>query len=205
MPGVFVFAETSDGTPSPVALELLTKARALGPSTAIALGPGAAKAAEALARHGARKVYVHEDVAFRDILASPAVDLLARQIDKDQPELVIFGMTYDGRDVASRLSARLGTALIANATDVSARDGSWAIVSPMFGGSLLVTTVPKAKAPTLVLIRPKAVAAEPAGSAGAPQVETLTDPVDAGKAAARVLRREAEEASGARLEDAAVI
>ena len=96
-------------------------------------------------------------------------------------------------------------ALIANAIDVSARDGSWAIVSPMFGGSLLVTTVPRAKAPTLVLIRPKAVAAEPAGSAGAPQVETLTDPVDAGKAAARVLRRETEKASGPRLEDASVI
>ena len=205
MAGVWVFVETVDGTPKPVVLELLTKARSLGETTAIALGPGASKSADALGKYGAKKVYVHEDPAFREILATPAVDLLARLIEKDQPELVIFGMTYDGRDVASRLSARLGTALIANATDVSARDGSWAIVSPMFGGSLLVTTVPRAKAPTLVLIRPKAVAAEPAGSAGAPQVETLTDPVDAGKAAARVLRRETEKASGPRLEDASVI
>ena len=205
MAGVWVFAETVDGTPKPVVLELLTKARSLGETTAIALGPGASKSADALGKYGAKKVYVHEDPAFREILATPAVDLLARLIEKDQPELVIFGMTYDGRDVASRLSARLGTALIANAIDVSARDGSWAIVSPMFGGSLLVTTVPRAKAPTLVLIRPKAVAAEPAGSAGAPQVETLTDPVDAGKAAARVLRRETEKASGPRLEDASVI
>ncbi|TMC41368.1 MAG: electron transfer flavoprotein subunit alpha/FixB family protein [Chloroflexi bacterium] len=205
MAGVWVFAETVDGTPKPVVLELLTKARSLGETTAIALGPGASKSADPLGKYGAKKVYIHEDPAFREILATPAVDLLARLIEKDQPELVIFGMTYDGRDVASRLSARLGTALIANATDVSARDGSWAIVSPMFGGSLLVTTVPRAKAPTLVLIRPKAVAAEPAGSAGAPQVETLTDPVDAGKAAARVLRRETEKASGPRLEDASVI
>jgi len=205
MAGVWVFVETVDGTPKPVVLELLTKARSLGETTAIALGPGASKSADALGKYGAKKVYVHEDPAFREILATPAVDLLARLIEKDQPELVIFGMTYDGRDVASRLSARLGTALIANAIDVSARDGSWAIVSPMFGGSLLVTTVPRAKAPTLVLIRPKAVAAEPAGSAGAPQVETLTDPVDAGKAAARVLRRETEKASGPRLEDASVI
>ena len=205
MAGVWVFVETVDGTPKPVVLELLTKARSLGETTAIALGPGASKSADALGKYGAKKVYVHDDPAFREILATPAVDLLARLIEKDQPELVIFGMTYDGRDVASRLSARLGTALIANATDVSARDGSWAIVSPMFGGSLLVTTVPRAKAPTLVLIRPKAVAAEPAGSAGAPQVETLTDPVDAGKAAARVLRRETEKASGPRLEDASVI
>src|SRR5207248_216647 len=86
----------------------------------------------------AQKVYIHEDPAFRDVLATPAVDLLARLVEKEQPDLVIFGMTYDGRDVASRLSARLGTALIANATDVTKRDGGWAIVSPMFGASRAV-------------------------------------------------------------------
>src|SRR2546428_10023835 len=205
MPGVFVFAETTDGTPAPVALQLLTKARALGPTTAIALGPGTAKAAEALARHGARKVYLHEDVAFRDILASPAVDLLAKQVGKDQPDLVLFGMTYDGRDVAARLSARLGTALIANATDIARRNGGWAVTSPMFGGSLLVTTVPKAKAPTLVLLRPKAIAADPEQDASAAQVETLSDPIDSSKPVARGLRREKEKASGPKLEEAAVI
>jgi electron transfer flavoprotein alpha subunit len=205
MAGVWVFAETVDGTPKPVILELLTKARSLGETTAVALGPGASKSAEALAKYGAKKVYVHEDPAFRDILASPAVNLLARLIEQDKPDLVIFGMTYDGRDVASRLSARLGAALIANATDVASKDGGWAIVSPMFGGSLLVTTVPRAKAPTLVLIRPKAVAAEPAASGGPPEVTTLTDPVETGKSAARVVRRETERAIGPKLEEASII
>ena len=205
MAGVWVFAETVDGMPKPVVLELLTKARSLGETTAIALGPGASKSAETLGKYGAKKVYIHEDAAFRDVLATPAVELLARLVLKDQPDLVIFGMTYDGRDIASRLSARLGTALIANATDITARSGSWAVVSPMFGGSLLVTTVPKAKAPTLVLIRPKAITAEPAASAATAQVETLTDPVDTSKPVARVLRRETEKASGPKLEDAAII
>ena len=205
MAGVWVFAETVDGIPKPVVLELLTKARSLGETTAIALGPGASKSADTLAKYGATKVYLHEDPAFRDVLATPTVALLARLVLKDQPDLVIFGMTYDGRDIASRLSARLGTALIANATDITARDGVWAIVTPMFGGSLLVTTVPRAKPPTLVLIRPKAVAAEPAVSGGVPQVETLTDPVETGKPVARVLRRETEKASGPKLEDAAII
>ncbi|TMD83304.1 MAG: electron transfer flavoprotein subunit alpha/FixB family protein [Chloroflexi bacterium] len=205
MAGIWVFAETVDGTPTPVVLELLTKARSLGEVTAVALGPSASKSVETLGKYGAKKVYIHEDPAFRDILATPAVDLLARLIEKDQPDLVIFGMTYDGRDVASRLSARLSTALIANASDVRKKDGGWAIVTPVFGGSLLVTTVPKAKAPTLVLIRPKAVAAEPAASATAPEVETLTDPVDTGKPVARVLRREKEKASGPKLEDASII
>jgi electron transfer flavoprotein alpha subunit len=204
MAGVWVFAETVDGAPQPIALELLTKGRSLGDTTAIALGPGAKKAAEALGSYGAKKVYVHEDPAFRDVLGTPAVDLLARLIEKDKPDIVLFGMTYDGRDVASRLSARLGSALIANATDVSTDDGGFKVINPVFGGSLMVTTVPKANPPTLVLIRAKAITAEPKDT-GAPQVETLTDPVDTTKPVARVLRREKQKASGPRLEDAPVI
>src|ERR1700716_943973 len=117
MAGILVFAETVDGTPAPVVLELLTKARSLGETTAVALGPAAAKSAETLTKFGAKKVYVHEDAAFRDVLATPAVDLLARLIQKDQPDLVLFGMTYDGRDVAFWLSARAPRALGSHNTD----------------------------------------------------------------------------------------
>ncbi|GAC1481674.1 MAG: electron transfer flavoprotein subunit alpha/FixB family protein [Candidatus Dormibacteria bacterium] len=203
---IWVFAESVDGAPRPVVLELLTRARSLGEVEAIALGPGASKTAPMLGAYGAGRVYVHEDPAFRDILASPAVDLLAALIEKHKPELLLFGMTYDGRDVASRLSARLGTALIANATELDRADGALAVVSPIFGGSLLVTTLPRAKAPALVLVRPKAFTAEAVGGSPAnPQVETLSHVVDSERPAARVLRRLKEQAAGPRLEDATVI
>ncbi|HEX3628838.1 MAG TPA: electron transfer flavoprotein subunit alpha/FixB family protein [Candidatus Dormibacteraeota bacterium] len=202
---IWVYAETAEGAPKPITLELLTKARALGEPVAIALGPGARQAADALGKYGASRVYVHEDPAFRDIVATPAVDLLAKLIEKDRPTLVLFGMTYEGRDVAARLSARLGAALIANATDVVEKDGSFAAVSPVFGGSLLVTTVARAKPPLLAMLRPKAITAEPATQPASPKVEVLTDPVDTDKPAARVLRREQQKAEGPRLEDAPVI
>jgi electron transfer flavoprotein alpha subunit len=205
MASVWVYAETVDGVPRPIALELLTKARSLGDPIAVALGPGAGKAADSLGKYGAVKLYVHEDPAFAELLATPAVDLLAGLIQKEHPDLVLFGMTYDGRDIASRLSARLGAALIANATDVVRRDGGFATVSPLFGGSMLVTTVPKGEAAPLVLLRAKAVAAEPAGQSASPEVIKLTESVDRSKPAARVLRREKQEAEGPRLEEAAVI
>jgi electron transfer flavoprotein alpha subunit len=202
---IWVYAETVDGVPRPIALELMTKARSLGEVTAVALGPGSSRAAEQLGAHGARKILVHEDRAFYDLLAVPAVELLAALVEKHKPELFLFGMTYEGRDIASRLSARLGTALIANATDLERSGDGYSVISPVFGGSLLVTTVPKASAsaPALVLVRPKAFAAEPGGG-GKPEVEVLTDPV-ASKAAPRIVRREKEKAAGPRLEDAAVI
>ena len=203
MAAVWVFAETVDGTPRPVVLEMLTKARELGETEAVALGPGASKALESLGRHGAARVYLNEDAAFRDVLAQPAVDLLADLIEKHQPSLLLFGMTYDGRDVASRLSARLGAPLVANATDISQRDGGWAVVTPIFGGTMLVTTVPKGK-PALVLVRPKAFAPE-AKNASAAQVEQVSASIDNDRPVARILKREQEETSGPRLEDAAII
>lgn len=205
MASIWVFAETVEGVPRPIVLELLTKARALGEAVAVALGPGAGKSAQTLGQYGAVKLYVNQDPAFAELLATPAVDLLAGLIGKERPELVLFGMTYDGRDIASRLSARLGAPLIANATDVVAKAGGFATISPLFGGSMLVTTVPKGEAAPLILLRAKAVAAEPASPAASPEVVKLSDPIDTSKPAARVLRREKQKAEGPRLEDAAVI
>lgn len=205
MPSILVYAETVDGSPRPIALELLTKARALGDADAVALGPGAERAAQALGQFGARTVYVQEDPAFRDILAAPAVDVLRRVVESRAPDLLLVGMTYDGRDIASRLSAQLGTALVANATDVVERSGGFRVITPMFGGSLMVTTVPKSPPPAIVLVRPKAFTAEPATGSTASKVERLNYPIDSGKPVARILRREKEQASGPRLEDATVI
>ncbi|HYM50291.1 MAG TPA: electron transfer flavoprotein subunit alpha/FixB family protein [Candidatus Limnocylindrales bacterium] len=205
MAAVWVFAETTDGKPRPIALELLTKARSLGETSAIALGPGAAQSAEALGQYGAGVVYAHEDPAFSEVLAQPAVDLLASLVQKHKPALLLFGMTYDGRDIASRLSARLGAPLIANATDIGPHaGGSWAVVSPLFGGSTLVTTVPKGDGPAIVLVRPKAFTPEPLTGSAA-RLQRLTDPVDRSRPSARVVRRETEQAQGPRLEDAAII
>src|SRR5216110_2361820 len=65
MPGALVYAEvTADGA-HPVALELLTHARAFGgPVSAVALGPGATVAADELGAHGAATVYASDDPVF---------------------------------------------------------------------------------------------------------------------------------------------
>ena len=201
---VWVYAETVDGTPRPVSLELLTRARGLGDAQAIAFGPGAARAAPRLGEYGARRVFVHEDPAFRDVLAQPAVEMLAGLTERHQPALVLFGMTYEGRDVASRLSARLGSALVANVSDIENRDGAWVASSPVFGGTMIVATLARGQGPPLMLVRPKAFAAESAGGS-APEVEILSDSIPSSPSAARVLSRETEAAAGPKLEDAAII
>src|SRR3954469_22618703 len=120
MASVLVYAELGQGKLASVSLELMTKARDLGDVYAVALGAGAKAAAATLAKHGAKVIHVNEDAAFDDYIAEPATDAIASLLEKEKPDLILFGFTPDSREVAGRLAARLGSGLIANASDIAA-------------------------------------------------------------------------------------
>src|SRR5712691_6607224 len=132
---VWVFAEVGPTGTSPSALELLTKARMLGEAEAVALGPGATDAAPALGEHGAQRVHASDDRVFGDCLAQPAAHALHSLVERNGPDLILFPSTYDARDVAGRLQAKTGSALMSNAIDVMGPDRARAAIA---GGSLLV-------------------------------------------------------------------
>jgi electron transfer flavoprotein alpha subunit len=202
---VWVFAEVADGKPIPVTLELLAKARSLGGTTeAVAFGPGADAAAGELGAHGATTLYAGTDPAYHEVLlGGPAADALAALIKEHKPDLVIFAMTYDGRDVAGRLAAKLGVPVIANGFDVSA-DGSVTLHSAIFGASQNVATTFDAGPPAIAIIRPKSFTAEPSGG-GPATVVPVTAPVDEKHRRARVTDRVAYVAAGPKLEEAPVV
>ena len=79
MAEVLVLVDHVDGEVKKVTLELLTAARALGEPSAVVVGPTgtAGKAKEALASHGAAKVYVAECDDAANYLVTPKVDVLA--------------------------------------------------------------------------------------------------------------------------------
>jgi len=200
MGATWVYAEvTSDGA-GQGALELVTKARALGGEVAaVALGPGATASAEALGAHGATTVYASDDQTFADQPGRAAAHTLRTLIEQHQPSLVLFEGTYDARDVAGRLQALTGSTLMANATDVTSPTQAR---TEIFGGTKLVDVELGGPEPRLVLIRPRSFPAEPSGGTAA------VVPVDAvipDGPAATVLERHAEAASGPKLQDANVV
>src|SRR5262249_29302156 len=154
MPKIWVYAELNQGRLTTTSLELFTRARELGNVDAVALGPGAVNAAEALGRHGARRVLVNEDAAFAEYVAEPATDCLAALVAQERPDLIMFGFTPDSHEVAGRLAARLGTGLISNAMDVEAVNGGFVAKVPYFGGAKVASYRANAS-PAIVLIRPK--------------------------------------------------
>lgn len=201
----WVFAEVADGTPAPVALELLTKARALGGIVeAVAFGSTAAAAAAELGAHGAETLHAGIDSAYDEVLlGGPAADALAVLVAEHQPDLILFGMTYNSRDVAGRLAAKLGQPVVSNGLEVAA-NGSVAVESSIFGATLNVTTQFDGAGPAIALVRPKSFAAEPSGG-GPAQVAPIDVPVAEKHRKARVTDRVIEAAAGPKLEEAPIV
>ena len=124
MAGIWVYADLgAGGDVDGSALELLTKARGLaGEVTAVALGPGALDAAGILGEYGATTVLAGNDAVFDEYPTEPAAYVLAELIRKHSPALVLFGPSYDSRDVAGRLQAMLGSTLVANVDEIVGLD-----------------------------------------------------------------------------------
>jgi len=202
MPSILVYAEMGQGKVSSTALELMTKARELGDVYAIALGAGAKAAAGTLGKHGAKVVHVHEDAAYDDYIAEPATDAVARLVEEQKPDAILFAFTPDSREVAGRLAARLGVGLISNASDVSAQDGGFVAKVPYFGGAKVASMKANAK-PAIILVRPKSF--EPSEAGGTADVKEIDGAVADGSRRAHIADRVVEASEKVKLEDARVV
>jgi electron transfer flavoprotein alpha subunit len=199
---IWVYAEAADGKVAPITLEMLTKARELAGTVEAVYGDGDADAiAGVLGAHGATKVYATGDLQGHTP-AVPVASAIAKVIEGgDAPDLILFGTTYEGRDVAARLSVALDRPVITNNTDISVDGDAVVLTEPVFGGTKLVRTKFTTAGPNIALIRPKSFAAEESGG-GPAEVVTVEVP-DYGSA--KVVNRHVEETSGPKLDEAAVV
>lgn len=199
----WVFVEEQEGQPEAISLELLTKARSFGGElAAVFLGAGSEELFADLGRYGATKAY-HLSPDER-LPAAAAAAAIAELIGTHEPDLLMFGMTSTDRDVAGRLSARLGKPVISSAIDVTVSGDSVTVTNEIFGGTQLVDTVFRSGPPYLVVARPKSFVAEP-GDGGIPEVIPVSLP-DVGSAGSAVVTgRHVEEREGPQLEEAAIV
>lgn len=201
MPSVYVYAEIDAGVPTSATLECLTRARSLADQVcAIALGPGATAAAGVLGTYGATAVYASDDPVFSECLARPAAHVLAELIDEHRPNMILFPASYDSRDVAGRLQAKLGVTLVSNVTHVLSLAR---VCCESCGGTKTVEVELGGEDPKLVLVRPKSVPAEPCD--GTATVFAVAVEMPAELCTARRVERHEKPASGVKLDQAAVV
>ncbi len=201
---VWVLAEAGDSGPTPVTLELLTEARAVASTVeAVAWGSETASMAAALGEFGATTVYDVGDLGGA-LPGVPVASAMAALITGgNAPDAILIPATYDGRDIAGRLSAKLDKPVLTNVTGLVAGD-SLSSQHPLFGGSLTVTAKFTGDGPGIFVIRAKSFAAESGGGAAASVVAAAAP--DAGASnAAKIVERHVEERSGPKLDEASVV
>ena len=200
----WVYAESFEGKPLSGTLELLTKARQLGGTVEAFYAGDADAVAPELGKYGATKVYATGDLGDA-LLGAPVTAAMAAQIEAgNRPDVILFAMTYDGRDVAGRLSAKLDRPVLTNGLDISVDGDSVKVGTAIFGGNTLVTTAFNSDPPFLAIFRPKSFAPEEGGGA-TPEVVKVDVPDTGAAGAAKVLDRHVEERSGPKLDEAAVV
>ncbi len=202
---VWVHVEPADGGVASISLELLAAARRFGERVeAVCAGGDPEAVSAAVGEHGAallRHVACPGEALVGPVLAAS----LAAAAGDEAPAAILAATTYDGRDVAGRLSARLDTPVITNVTELAVSDGALVGIEPIFGGTVNVHTRFGAPAgPHVFLIRPKSFPAEPVDGSPAQVVDLPA--VEVGAAgAARVVGRHTETATGPKLDEAAVV
>jgi electron transfer flavoprotein alpha subunit len=202
---VWVFAQEANAKPTPVSLELLTKARSLGGNVS-AFVPGDASAiAAALGEYGAGTVYATGDLG--GVLPGPAVSAAMQAVidGGNAPDLVLFPQNYEGRDVMARLSVKLDRTVLTNNVDIVVDGDVVKVTTPVFGGNTMVTTRFTGAGPYLAAFRPKSFAAEPAGTAAAGELVAAPVPELGAVGAARVVSSHVEETTGPKLDEANVV
>lgn len=159
--GVFVFVEQRDNEIQKVGLELLGEASKLAKPlnqevVGVLLGSEVKNHTENLIQHGANKVIYVEDEALKEYVTEPYAKAVYDIIEKYEPEIVLYGATSIGRDLAPRLAARINTGLTADCTKLEIEEESKNLMMtrPAFGGNLMATIVCEAHRPQMATVRP---------------------------------------------------
>jgi len=169
--GVWVFIEERDGHIAPVSLELLGAGRRLADKrkselAGVVIGDQITGLADTLFEYGADTVYAYDDPIFKHYRTETFMKALLACTQKYKPEIILYGATSTGKDLASAVATDLPTGLTADTTilDVEEDTGLLLASRPAFGGNIMATILCKKYRPQMATVRPKvmkALAPEP--------------------------------------------
>ena len=202
---IWVFGEVANGSLSSMTTEILAKAREIADDVQVVLGADASdQLATEAGAHGASGVLATGDLDGGLPGVHVAAAIAAAIESGSGPAAILAGTTYDGRDVAARLSVALDAPVITNVVDLEVDGDSLVGTEPIFGGTTNVKTKFTTGAAQIALVRPKSFAAEETGGAAA-AVSALAVPELGAAGAAKVIDRFVEESDGPKLDEAGVV
>jgi electron transfer flavoprotein alpha subunit len=200
---IWVYAEIEDGKVAGVSLELLGKGRELAqalevPLAAVILGERPRALADVLFAHGADMVYLADDPRLAEYTTLPFARVLTELVREKKPEIVLYGATPLGRDLAPRVASSLRAGLTADCTDlqIGSYESGGRIyrqkllqIRPAWGGNIIATIVSPDVLPQMATVREGVMhVPEPVEGRGGTLLEVPVR-LDDEPAAVRVLER----------------
>lgn len=158
---VFVYIEQRDGQIVTVSKELVCKARQLADTLAcevkaVLLSDIMKDDVNALIHLGADEVIHVEDPKLAVYLTDYYTQAMVQVLEERKPEIVLFGATSIGRDLAPRIAARINTGLTADCTklEIDGETSQLLMTRPAFGGNIMATIICPEHRPQMSTVRP---------------------------------------------------
>ena len=183
---VWVFAEQEDGQLSDVPLELMGRARVLAdqlgvPVGSLLLGSDVAPLADRLVSHGADRVYLVDDPLLAQYQTNSYAKVVCDLIHKHHPQMLLYGATPMGRDLAPRCASACRCGLTADCTDLEigshedrgakkTHENLLMQIRPAFGGNIIATIVNVRRWPQMATVREGVMPMEPPDAARSGEV-----------------------------------
>lgn len=203
VPSIWVVCEPLNGSLTTTSLELLTRARSLTHEVgAISWDGDSSVIAPLVGSYGAATLYDVGPLA-GSLPGVPVASAITALVAEHSPDAILVPTSYDGRDVAGRLSAMLDRPVLTNVTGL-ADDGGLVTDHPIFGGTQTVKARFSGDGPSIIVVRAKSFIAEPSKGAAANVVAAPT-PATGVSGSARIVTSHVEESTGPKLEEAVVV
>ena len=132
------------------------------PLTAAAVGYQIKPALEEMGWYGCDRIYYIEDKRLAHFTSLPYSKAVVSLIRKTRPQIVLFGATTTGRDMAPRVASALGCGLTADCTAFQIGDHKdkgkeykniLFQIRPAFGGNIIATIVSPESSPSMATVR----------------------------------------------------
>ena len=166
---VWVFVEQEGGKIADVSLELVSKGAELAAELnvkleAVLLGNNVAHCADTLFSYGCSKVFLAEDPRLEPFTVLPYAKVIMDLIREHHPNILLFGATMKGRELAPRVASEKLAGLTADCTDLKIDDFDDKVnkkfysnklmqIRPAFGGNIIATIVNTWDDPQMVTVR----------------------------------------------------
>ena len=208
---VWVFVEQEGGKIADVSLELVSKGAELAAKLnvkleAVLLGNNVAKCCDTLFSYGCDKVILAEDPRLEPFTVLPYAKVIMDLIREKKPNILMFGATMKGRELAPRVASEKLAGLTADCTDLKIDNFEDKVnnkfyadklmqIRPAFGGNIIATIVNTWDDPQMVTVREGVMKMDTPDTSRKGEIERVTVALTAQETVVKVIERVRQEKS----------